>query len=108
MTPAEDVSGLTRFGQMADQHWKEHRPGLYQHLKASSLLMPALLNAQERAKTMIGQMVGEQGYDLESAREAALREFVLLPSEDEEPVLSVDRMPFDQPAPTIRSRRKTR
>ena len=107
MDPSE-ATGLTRFGAMADQHWKEHRPRLYQHLKARSLLMPALLNAQERAKTMIGQMVGEQRYDLESAREAALREFVLLPSEDEEPVLSVDRMPFDQPAPTIRSRRKTR
>jgi hypothetical protein len=106
MDPSE-ATGLTRFGAMADQHWKEHRPRLYQHLKARSLLMPALLNAQERAKTMIGQMVSEQGYDLESAREAALREFVLLPSEDEEPVLSVDRMPFDQPAPTIRSRRKT-
>jgi hypothetical protein len=102
-----EATGLTRFGAMADRHWKEHRPRLYQHLKARSLLMPALLNAQERAKTMIGQMVGEQGYDLESAREEALREFVLLPSEDEEPVLSVDRMPFDQPAPTIRSRRKT-
>jgi hypothetical protein len=86
MDPSE-ATGLTRFGAMADQHWRQHRPRMYLHLKAKGLLMEALLNAQERAKTMIGQMVGEQGCDLESAREAALREFVLLPSEDEEPVL---------------------
>jgi hypothetical protein len=43
MDPSE-ATGLTRFGAMADQHWKEHRPRLYQRLKARSLLMPALLN----------------------------------------------------------------
>jgi hypothetical protein len=40
MDPSE-ATGLTRFGRLADQHWKEHRPRLYQHLKARSLLMLA-------------------------------------------------------------------
>jgi hypothetical protein len=102
----EEVSSLTRFGAMADQHWRQHRPRMYLHLKAKGLLMEALLNAQERAKEMTADLT-TSGSDLEGARDAALREFVLLPSEDEEPVLSVDRMPFDQPGPTIRSRRKT-
>jgi hypothetical protein len=103
----EEVSSLTRFGAMADQHWRQHRPRMYLHLKAKGLLMEALLNAQEQAKEMIGELVSGQGRDLEGARSAALKQYVLLPSEDEEPVLSVDRMPFDQPRPTIRSRRKT-
>jgi hypothetical protein len=79
---------------------------MYLHRKGKGLLHEALLNAQERAKEMIGELVSGQSRDLEGSREAALKQFVLLPSEEEEPVLSPDRMPFDQPAPTVRSRRK--
>lgn len=103
----EDVESLTRFGAMANRHWHEHRPRLYQHLKARGQLQKALLHAQESAKSLIGELVSRQGQSLESAREQALSRFVLLPAESEQPLLEPDRMPFDQPEPTIRSRPPT-
>jgi hypothetical protein len=65
-------------------------------------LKDALLNAQEQAKSLTAELVRE-GRDLESAREQALSQFVLLPSETEKPLLDPDQMPFSQPGQTSES-----
>lgn len=91
---------LTSYGHQALSHWQQHRPKMYRRLQLNGQLKKAALDAQEKAKTRTADLV-RAGSDLDSAREAALREFVLLPSESEEPMLDPDRMPYGQPDPTI-------
>ena len=94
-----EVKGLTRFGLMARDHWAEFRPRMVAHLKKEGVYLAALLNAQEQASAMIAEQVSRLGNDLESAREMALAQFVLLRSEKEQPVLDADSMPYSQPEP---------
>ena len=101
------VSGLTRFGLMAKNHWEKFRPKMVAHLKRELVYKSALLNAQEMAKELIGQEVSKLGNSLENAREKALAMYVLLPSEAEQPILEADRMPYSQPEPTIESLMQT-
>jgi hypothetical protein len=101
MAPMSEIKeSLTRFGAMAKSHWETFRPRMVAHLKKEGVYHDALVNAQEQATAQIGEQVSKRGNDLESAREAALQMFVLLPSEAEEPILPADRMPFSQPEPT--------
>jgi hypothetical protein len=97
---------LTRFGRMADRHWREHRPNMVRHLQKAGVYQEALSNAQERAKDLGADLVG-RGADPAAAQEEAMRTHILLPSEEEQPTLPADRMPFSQPAPSIGSGRKT-
>src|SRR5260370_2168973 len=84
---------------MARDHWAEFRPRMVAHLKKEGVYLAALLNAQEQASAMIAEQVSRLGNDLESAREMALAQFVLLRSEKEQPVLDADSMPYSQPEP---------
>lgn len=100
------MNALTAWGRQADRHWQEHRPNMVRHLKAAGVYHQALLNAQERAKDLASEMVG-QGADPMSAQHEAMRKHILLPSEAEQPTLPADRMPFTQPEPSTDSDLKT-
>lgn len=95
------VASLTRYGRMAKNHWEKYRPRMVEQLKKDGVYHDALLNAQEQAGKLVAEQVSRLGNDVDSAREMALRLYVLLPSEEEQPVLEVDRMPFLDQEPTI-------
>jgi len=77
----------------AMNHWQIHRPKMYQTLKKEKTLQKAAEWASESACQLGGSLV-HQGMDWDAARELALQMFVLLPSEEEEEVLSPERTPF--------------
>ena len=74
--------GLTKYGLLARDHWKEHLPKMYQSLKESGQLMPTLLELQETVAEQISEMIAD-GAQYHEAWEIA-REQIFLPSEDDE------------------------
>lgn len=77
---------LTQIGRMADRHWQEHRPRMYQALKAAGNLEPALLQAQEQTKETLAQLIG-QGVPYQEAWEQVREMWILLPDEETSPTL---------------------
>ncbi len=78
---------------MALKSWKECRPKMVRELKRRGALEYALLHAQEMAENELAQRVRE-GELYAQAREAALLNWILLPDEKTQPVLSADQMPY--------------
>lgn len=81
---------LTRYGLMAEKHWREHRPKMMQELEAAGRLHELLLEAQEKTEdemdTLRRQLM-QQGLTAQQAHDQAwemVREkYVLLPAENE-------------------------
>lgn len=76
----------------AKQHWQQYRPKMYQALQQSGQLHQALLDAQEWTLQTLAQQE-QQGVPSLHARELVLPMWVLLPSEEDVPVLG--ELPLD-------------
>ena len=63
--------GLTAWGMIAKTYWRENLPGLYRGLKASGVLLEAVVIAQENAKDRYSDLVSNQGVDPWAARYGA-------------------------------------
>ena len=81
--------------KLADLHWKEHRPNLYRELQESGELEDSLesaavatWNAMQRLQE---RLMKENGLTLNEAKETAWElmreEYILLPSEEDMPLL---------------------
>lgn len=79
---------LTRYGLMAEKHWREHRPTMVRELEAQGRLREMLLEAQETTEeemdTLCRQLMGRgqsarQAHD--QAWEMVRERYILLPSE---------------------------
>ena len=97
----ESQMRLEMYGRRAKAHWEEHRPRMVAHLKKMGVYLDALVNAQNLARDQIARLVSDQGMEINQAKELVLNDLVFLPTEEEEPILPPDRMPFSQPEPTI-------
>lgn len=82
----------------AFRHWKEFRPKMVRRLDRSGMLEKALERADENARNLINANE-DRGFMPEEAREAAIRAFITLPDEADEPTLDADQDPY-QPWPT--------
>ena len=83
-----NMSELLAYGQMAERHWREHRPKMVHELEAEGRLMPALLEAQERTAAEMERLIREfrsqkltpqQAHD--QAWELIREKYLLLPPE---------------------------
>lgn len=85
------MSGLLAYGQMAERHWRDHRPRMVQELEAENRLLPALLEAQERTAAEMDRLIRQfrqQGLTPQQAHDQAwelVREkYILLRPEPKE------------------------
>jgi len=76
----EDLDG---YGQLAERHWRAHRPKLVKFLEARGELYEHLVEAQRQAVNYIEQ-AQKEGVDPIVADEVATRTFILLPDVDDE------------------------
>lgn len=81
---------LTRYGLMAEKHWREHRPKMVRELEAKGLLHEMLLEAQEKTEDemdALRRQLMKQGLTAQQAHDQAwemVREkYILLPAESE-------------------------
>jgi hypothetical protein len=79
---------LTRYGLMAEKHWREHRPKMVRELEATGRLHEMLLEAQEKTEDemdLLRRQLMKQGQTAQQAHDRAwemVREkFILLPAE---------------------------
>ncbi|MBT5319852.1 MAG: hypothetical protein HOL45_08095 [Chloroflexi bacterium] len=82
----EKTYPLTGWGHRFIEHIREFRPRLYSDLVEPGDLHRIAHGQQEQARRLAVTMVRE-GASVEAAQEVALHQFILLPSEDEQPEL---------------------
>lgn len=80
---------LGPWGKKGLEHWKKHRPKMYRELEKSGKLMPILEALEERAGQLFASLVAD-GWDAWEAEEHAMREYLLLPTEEDMPELGVN------------------
>lgn len=85
---------LGPWGVLAEKHWREHRPNMVRELERKGVLYRSLLRAQEKALDLFCQLNEElpkrgvpSGLACLMAKSQALREYILLPSEEDVPLL---------------------
>jgi len=85
---------LGPWGLLAEKHWREHRPNMVRELEKRGILYRSLLRAEKNAENMCIQLTNElpkkgvpSGLAAAMARSQALREYILLPSEEDVPKL---------------------
>ena len=88
---------LSRIGRLAKDHWEKHRPKMVKHLKAKGVYQEALQQAQERATDALVDLISLRGVKPQEAWELVMKQYILLPGEEETPRLKPDQMPFSQP-----------
>lgn len=88
---ATATTSLTRYGLMAEKHWREFCPNLVKELEARGELQQMLYDAQEKTKDEMTDLTAKlirQGYTPDQAHRTAweiVRErYILLPAEDSE------------------------
>lgn len=99
------VNDLPILALLAHDHWKRYRPTMYQQMLRDGSLREHLLEADQTANREMSQIEDQlvkQGSSHESAcaraREIVLPKYILLPSEEDEPILggeSNDQNPID-------------
>lgn len=67
---------------LANKHWKEWLPNKVKELKREGKLNEALQGSANLAQDQISHLM-QQGYPDWAAREVALKQFILLPPEDD-------------------------
>jgi hypothetical protein len=82
------MTPLTQYGQMAQKHWREHRPKMVRELERKGILHKMLLEAEEKTKDeMVALRIElmKQGSTAQQAQDQAwemVREkYILLPPE---------------------------
>lgn len=90
MNAAKKTYPLTRYGRMAEKHWREFRPRMVRELEAEGRLQDALYEAQEQTLDellALEDKLTAQGLTMDQASRQAwemVREnYILLPPEDE-------------------------
>lgn len=103
LSPEEQAAKakLTSLGLRAERHWKEHRPRMYRGLLKEGKLYQSLLQAQEQTFQLQEKLEDElraKGYQTGMAcliaESQALREYILLPSEEDLPELARSLEPY--------------
>jgi glucose-6-phosphate-specific signal transduction histidine kinase len=84
-----DMSTLTQYGLMAQQHWREHRPRMVAEMERTGTLQQMLLEAEEKTKDEMAALRTDlmgQGVTADQAHRQAwelVREkYILLPPEE--------------------------
>src|SRR5215831_13473212 len=77
---------LGPFGELAIRHWKAQRPKMYRDMKAKGTLEYRAHRAEMNALDFLADQVAN-GVNYPDAKEMALAEYILLPSEDDVPEL---------------------
>jgi len=85
---------MSYLGDKIFKHWKEHRPKMYQALKAAGLLEEAEDWVNERVEEEI-ILLAEGGTEWCEAEKRILEKF-MFPSEEKQATLTHDQMPFLQ------------
>ena len=101
--PEKETKMLTAWEVEAKKHWTEHRPRLVKYLSEKGVLRQALQTAAENAGLTFGAMA-RRGVDPWEAQREARIQFLLLPSEEDVPMLDPDQAPFGQPEPITEAR----
>ena len=75
-----------QWAMMAEDHWREFRPKMYAEMKEKGILNKMLYLAEQNAINLAYELE-LSGVDPLTAEEIALREYILLPSEEGQPRL---------------------
>jgi len=82
------MTPLTQYGQMAQKHWREHRPKMVRELERKGILHKMLLEAEEKTKDeMVALRIElmKQGSTAQQANdqdwEMVREKYILLPPE---------------------------
>lgn len=85
-----DISTLTQYGLMAEQHWREYRPRMVAEMERTGTLQQMLLEAEEKTKDemdAIRRQLIQRGLTAQQAHDQAwemVREkYILLPAEND-------------------------
>ena len=80
---------LTQYGQMAEKHWREHRPKMVRELEQTGRLHQMLLEAEEKTKDEMATLrtdLMQRGSTAQQAQtqawEMVREKYVLLPPEE--------------------------
>ena len=83
------MTPLTQYGQMAEKHWREHRPKMVRELEQAGRLHQMLLEAEEKTKDEMVTLrtdLMQRGSTAEQAQtqawEMVREKFILLPPEE--------------------------
>ncbi len=71
------------------KHWEEHRPKMCAGLASRNLLYQSVMTAAKLTSDLMVQL-WKQGLEQDKIQEIALREWVLLPDEKDQPSLTFD------------------
>lgn len=100
------VNDLPVLARQAHDHWKRHRPTMYQQMLLDGSLREHLLDADQTANQEMSQIEDQlvaQGSSQESAcaraREIVLPKYILLPSEEDDPILGGESSPVNDQNP---------
>lgn len=82
------MTPLTQYGRMAEKHWREHLPRMVRELEAKGLLHQMLLEAEEKTKDEMVELLTalrKQGLTPQQAHDRAWEmvrtRYILLPPE---------------------------
>jgi hypothetical protein len=79
---------MTPLGYRIQNHWMKYRPKMVAALRKEDQLEKAILAAQELTANLLYELTVIQKMDHHMAREIAMREWALLPDEEDQPELS--------------------
>ncbi len=93
---------MTPLGCRILEHWSKYRPKMVAALQQQNQLEKAVFAAQELTGDLLYELTVIQRMDDQMAREIAMREWALLPDEEDQPELSFDPASLRyQPSPEI-------
>ena len=83
------MTPLTQYGQMAEKHWREHRPKMVRELEQTGRLHQMLLEAEEKTKDEMVTLrmdLMQRGSTAQQAQtqawELVREKYILLPPEE--------------------------
>lgn len=78
------ITGLTHWGKMCLDSLRDNRPTLYAQMVADGSLKTFLTSRQKQAERAVVTMIG-QGVGAMQAQGEAIRQYILIPDEEEYP-----------------------
>jgi len=79
---------LSAWASQTKEHWKKHRPKLYQGLQKSGRLDEAARRAVSLTEDELGELI-EKGLHFDQAWELVREKYMFLPSEEDQPELGL-------------------
>ena len=104
-----EPKNLTPLGMLIERHWRKHRPKMTKALEAKGKLWESVWAAQELTADLLWELTVVKKLAPDQARELAMPEWALLPTEEDQPTLGFEPTSLiDQvPAETIESEMTT-